>query len=311
MKTIIGSVFVALLCICGICITWKVSYMFLEFTQKECDCEKCQKNDKLDEQWFLQRFQKNISPFLTSHYNLSQEAFIWWKGRQSERRDFNFYQKTTQKIFEIIPAYPPVVGHSPHHCWTCAVVGNSGNLRRSHNGKLIDLHDSVFRINYGRTDGFEEDVGSKTTHRVIYPESAGAKLDKSTHLVFFPFKIRDLEWLISKLTADTNARSNIQAKHKDLVMVVNPAFMQYVHLSWLNGKGKYSSTGFMTVILALHICDKVSVFGFGADSDGNWSHYWEVLKNKQLRTGPHPGSAEYDLIEELARQGKLVFYKGF
>lgn len=41
-------------------------------------------------------------------------------------------------------------------------------------------------------------------------------------------------------------------------MVVNPAFMKYVHEAWLGNKGRYPSTGFMALILALHICDKVS-----------------------------------------------------
>ncbi|MEQ2282019.1 hypothetical protein AMECASPLE_036232, partial [Ameca splendens] len=81
--------------------------------------------------------------------------------------------------------------------------------------------------------------------------------------------------------------------NKNLVMILNPAFMKYVHQIWLDKKGKYPSTGFMTLILALHICDEVHVFGFGADRSGSWSHYWEPLKKKGFRTGPHPGQREY------------------
>jgi len=40
-------------------------------------------------------------------------------------------------------------------------------------------------------------------------------------------------------------------------MVLNPAFMRYVHEVWLKKKGKYSSTGFMALVLALHMCDEV------------------------------------------------------
>uniref|UniRef100_A0A8C6SFW6 Uncharacterized protein n=1 Tax=Neogobius melanostomus TaxID=47308 RepID=A0A8C6SFW6_9GOBI len=192
----------------------------------ECGCGKCLEQD---DPWFMQHFQKNVTPLLT-------------------------------------------------------IVGNSVNLKRSHYGKLIDHHTSVIRMNLGKTEGFEQDVGSRTTHHVMYPESA-SDLDNSTHLVLFPFKIKDLEWLVG-------------------VMVLNPAFMKYVHQSWLRGKGDYPSTGFMTVIL-------VSVFGFGADSDGNWSHYWEVLRNKNFKTGGHPGSVEYDMIVELAKREKLDFYRGW
>lgn len=53
------------------------------------------------------------------------------------------------------------------------------------------------------------------------------------------------------------------------------------------------------------------MFGFGADKDGNWSHYWEKLKDQQLRTGVHPGIHEYEVIQELAKQQKLKFYTGW
>ena len=34
-------------------------------------------------------------------------------------------------------------------------------------GKLIDSHDYVFRCNLGRVDGFEKNVGSKTSFRFV------------------------------------------------------------------------------------------------------------------------------------------------
>uniref|UniRef100_A0A8C6TFQ0 ST3 beta-galactoside alpha-2,3-sialyltransferase 1 n=1 Tax=Neogobius melanostomus TaxID=47308 RepID=A0A8C6TFQ0_9GOBI len=284
------TVFLLLLCFSGICTIWKISEMATSFelslTNTECGCETCLMQNN---SWFMQRFQKNITPLLTSNYNLSQE----------------FFKQTAQKIFEVFPAYPPVPEPGLDGCRTCAVVGNSINLNKSHYGKLIDHH--TFVINAGKTKGFEEDVGNRTTHRVMYPTSA-TNLDNSTHLVLIPFKIRDLQWLVNAFTTDNNVQCSNDKKN---VMVVNPAFMRYVHQSWLNKKGQYPSTGFMVVILALHLCDEVSVFGFGADSDGNWSHYWEVLRNRKLKTGNHPGSVEYKMILELAKQGRVAFYRGW
>ncbi len=43
----------------------------------------------------------------------------------------------------------------------------------------------------GPTKGYENDVGSKTTHKFIYPESA-TDVD-SIYLVLSPFKILDME----------------------------------------------------------------------------------------------------------------------
>ncbi|CAL8389308.1 unnamed protein product [Arctogadus glacialis] len=105
-------------------------------------------------------------------------------------------------------------------------------------------------------------------------------------------------------------KSTVKA-NQGLVKVLHPGFIQYVHENWLGKEGRYPSTGFMGVVLAMHICDEVSVFGFGADKDGNWRHYWEELQNKHYGTGPHGGGQEYKRILELAEKQKLNFYKGF
>ncbi|XP_027142747.1 CMP-N-acetylneuraminate-beta-galactosamide-alpha-2,3-sialyltransferase 1-like [Larimichthys crocea] len=271
-----------------------------------CACEKCLSED---DPWFMQLFNRSVKPFLSSEDNLSEDAFNWWKN---ERRNFGVYNKTVDNLFQMFPPSPDLTEPSPDRCRTCAVVGNSGNLKRSYYGPLIDLHDVIIRMNGGHTKGYERDVGTRTTHHIMYPESA-VDLDNTTHLVLVPFKIQDLEWLMKAFTTGffgesyMPVKSNIKA-NKDLVMVINPAFMRYVHESWLENKGGYPSTGFMALDLALHICDEVHVFGFGADKDGNWNHYWENLTDKNLKTGLHPGTHEYDIIKKLAEKQKLKLW---
>ncbi|XP_047240410.1 CMP-N-acetylneuraminate-beta-galactosamide-alpha-2,3-sialyltransferase 1-like [Girardinichthys multiradiatus] len=278
--------------------------------QTSCACKKCLSDDNL----LLSHLNRSDELFLSAKTNISEEAFNWWKGLQCEKQDYRFFKKTVNKLFEIFPPSPNLQKPSPDSCRTCAVVGNSVNLKRSHYGPLIDYQDIVIRMNSATTKGYEEDIGTKTTHHVMYPESA-VDLQNSTHLVLFPFKIMDLQWLIKAFTTRFYGKSyapiktNIRA-NKDLVMVVNPAFMKYSHETWLEKKGAYPSTGFMTLIFALHICDEVHVFGFGADSDGNWSHYFEELKDKNLKTGQHPGHLEYDIIQQLAKEKTINFYKG-
>ncbi|MGH0125457.1 UNVERIFIED_CONTAM: hypothetical protein FKN15_019083 [Acipenser sinensis] len=48
-------------------------------------------------------------------------------------------------------------------CVRCAVVGNGGILKGSQKGKEIDRHDYVFRTNGAVIEGFEKDVGSRTS----------------------------------------------------------------------------------------------------------------------------------------------------
>uniref|UniRef100_A0A673ALY7 CMP-N-acetylneuraminate-beta-galactosamide-alpha-2,3-sialyltransferase 1 n=1 Tax=Sphaeramia orbicularis TaxID=375764 RepID=A0A673ALY7_9TELE len=301
-----------LLILTGICLVLMERRPELSFgllNSSSCDCDSCLTDV---DPWFVTHFDRSVEPFLSTKSNLSMDNFNWWKNLQWDPRDYSFYLETVDKLFQTFPS--PSEESSSGRCRTCSVVGNSGNLKGAHYGPLIDNQDLVIRMNRGGTKGFEQDVGTKTTHRVMYPESA-SNVDNTTHLILFPFKTKDIEWIIKATTTGFFGRTyapvkrNIQA-NKDLVLVVNPAFMRYTHERGLEKKGRYPSTGFMTVVLAIHICEEVHVFGFGADSDGNWSHYWEELRNKNLRTGPHPGSHEYNVILQLAQKQKLKFYKG-
>ena len=42
------------------------------------------------------------------------------------------------------------------------------------------------------------------------------------------------------------------------VLIYSPTFFKYAFESWLGGHGRYPSTGFLTLMLAIHICDEVS-----------------------------------------------------
>ncbi|CAK6961085.1 CMP-N-acetylneuraminate-beta-galactosamide-alpha-2%2C3-sialyltransferase 1-like [Scomber scombrus] len=305
-------VFVALLCATGLCVLLRGSMPeFPQLQISRCSCDKCLTEE---DPWLMQHLNKSVQPFLSADYSLPEDAFNWWKRLQLESRDYSTYRTTVERLFQMFPPSPDLIESSPDRCRTCAVVGNSGNLRQSHYGPLIDFHDVVIRINKGHTKGYEADVGTKTTHRIMYPESA-MDLDDSTHLVLFAFKIKDLEWLIKAFSTGFFGRSYAPIKstikaNKDLVMILNPAFMKYVHEMWLKKKGRYPSTGFMTLALSMHMCDEINVFGFGADSDGNWYHYFGAV-NKNLRTGPHPGGQEYDILQQLHKAHKIHFYNGW
>ncbi|CAL8270374.1 unnamed protein product [Gadus morhua 'NCC'] len=245
---------------------------------------------------------------------LSEHDYRWWKTLPFGNKPFLSYRVAELKVFEIFPEQESFMDSSPDRCRTCAVVGNSVNLLGSHYGPLIDFHDVIMRFNTARIVGYEGDVGNKTTLHIMYPESS-VDLDDHTHLMLFPFKIRDLEWLVSAFTTKSvkstykQVKSTVKA-NQGLVKVLHPGFIQYVHQNWLEKKGKYPSTGFMGVVLAMHICDEVNVFGFGADKDGNWNHYWESF-GSHFGSGQHGGGQEYKLILQLAERQKLNFYKGF
>lgn len=63
----------------------------------------------------------------------------------------------------------------------------------------VDLLLFSYRMNKAMTFGFENHVGNKTTHHIMYPESA-VDLAAGVNLVLLPFKLRDLEWVSSALS---------------------------------------------------------------------------------------------------------------
>ncbi|XP_078031839.1 CMP-N-acetylneuraminate-beta-galactosamide-alpha-2,3-sialyltransferase 1-like [Epinephelus lanceolatus] len=302
---------ISILCIAAVGVfsrfSWNLSGFSLgHHNSTLCACRKCLPET---DPWLRDLLKAAPPTFLSRNYTPSVVDLKWLQRLRSDGHNINFYKTTVDNLFKIFPSIPDVVKPGPVRCRTCAVVGNSGNLIGSHYGPRIDMHDIVIRMNHGTTKGYETDVGTKTTHHVMYPESA-VSLDNTTHLVMFSFKMSDLLWLLKKF--DPGDDSSVKRiANKDLVMILNPAFMRYVYEMWLGKRGSHPSTGFLTLVLSLQICDEVSVFGFGADRNGNWNHYFEILKNKNWKTGPHAGMHEYNIIQQLYQKKKIVFFKGF
>uniref|UniRef100_A0A8C1B4N2 CMP-N-acetylneuraminate-beta-galactosamide-alpha-2,3-sialyltransferase 1 n=1 Tax=Cyprinus carpio carpio TaxID=630221 RepID=A0A8C1B4N2_CYPCA len=285
------------------------------FHDEPCACmERCLAAS--DDKWFTEHFRKDVPPVLSLNNSVfSDHIFKWWQSLQS-RSKANFSQVITE-LFSVIPGEERYRDAGPSRCRTCAVVGNSGNLLGSYYGPLIDNHDFVFRMNKAPVEGYEKDVGSRTTHRIMYPESA-THLDNNTHLVLLPFKTLDIQWVTSALTDGSIKRTRFKVIHKlqankDKVMVMHPAFMHYVHNTWLHIKSRrsYPSTGFLVLIFALHICDEVSVFGFGSNSKGTWHHYFEKTPKSFKRTGKHSGGIEHETILELQQRKLIDLYTGW
>ncbi|XP_074868268.1 CMP-N-acetylneuraminate-beta-galactosamide-alpha-2,3-sialyltransferase 2-like [Carettochelys insculpta] len=262
--------------------------------------------------WFDERYDPGIHPLLTAHTaQIPTDVLVWWLMLQGSRSSGQL-QGIIQHMFEMLPS--PTMGTQPlSHCRTCAVVGNSGRLRDSRHGREIDSHHWVLRMNRAQTAGFEADVGTKTTHHFMYPESA-VDLQPGVHLVLVPFKVLDLKWVTSAFSTGEmrytyrRVKQFIKADRRK-VLILNPAFLKYIHDKWTQHHGKYPSTGFMALIFALHTCDQVAVFGYGADSNGNWHHYWEENRYPSAfrSTGVHSADFELALIKKLAAEGKISY----
>ncbi|XP_049590431.1 ST3 beta-galactoside alpha-2,3-sialyltransferase 8 [Syngnathus scovelli] len=278
---------------------------------RPCACPESCVSDVSASDWFRLRYDAGQRPVLRdASERLDPEVLDWWLSLQRSGNDGTL-REVMSHMFQIISPPPVDFAPQPWRCRTCAVVGNSGKLQKSVHGKLIDSHTSVIRMNKAVTRGFEKDVGNRTTHHFVYPESA-IDVERGVHLILLPFKLRDMEWLTSALSTGhikmtyTRVKERIEAD-KDKVLVVSPAFFKYVHERWTERHGRYPSTGMLAIVYALHTCDQVSVFGYGADKQGNWHHYWEENRYAGAfrKTGVHSADFETQVIQRLAEEGKI------
>uniref|UniRef100_A0A8D0GWV5 CMP-N-acetylneuraminate-beta-galactosamide-alpha-2,3-sialyltransferase 1 n=1 Tax=Sphenodon punctatus TaxID=8508 RepID=A0A8D0GWV5_SPHPU len=259
---------------------------FIKYSRRPCNCNTCVSEPEVS-LWFDERFNKTMQPFLTmQNYLVPDESLKWWLVK-------------TWGLSWLVTS--PV----------CALVSSSVNYK----GSIIASLTGIL-MNRAPTAGFEMDVGSKTTHHFVYPESY-RELAENVSMIVIPFKILDLRWIISALSTGTINHTYVPVPrkikvNKDKILVYNPVFIKYVYDNWLQHHGRYPSTGILSVIFALHICDEVDLYGFGADSKGNWHHYWENNPSAGAfrHTGVHDGDFESNVTGTLASVDKIRFFKG-
>ncbi|XP_043935400.1 CMP-N-acetylneuraminate-beta-galactosamide-alpha-2,3-sialyltransferase 4-like [Protopterus annectens] len=218
-------------------------------------------------------------------------------------------------------------------CKTCVVIGNGYSVINSSLGELINQHDVVIRINNGPVKGYEKDVGTKTTIRLFYPESAEfdpADEDPEALLVLMTFKKRDLEWLKQNLYDEKRNRNGfwklpplIWNVDPSRVRILNPYFMHVANMMLLQPtikatpnakKGTYPTTGLLAVTVALHFCDIVHLAGFGyphANETQVPVHYFEKGSVRVMSDAPHSIDVERAILQKLSDLGALKFLKGY
>jgi hypothetical protein len=232
---------------------------------------------------------------------VSPEVFDWWALRV-EREGLTW--EAAQRMFSVISGRRPVFS-KPSERQICAVVGASRNLLGSRYGKLIDAHDVVFRVNRAPTAEFVRDVGNKTTHHVMWPTDLREDLaDRRAFLLMNPITLHteDLfDWILTLVEHDLPWEPS-------RVRIIHPEFVKYLHEDWMDRQGQFPSTGFITLMIAVHVCDEVDVFGFGADSEGRWDRYYE--DDPVVPSDLHPADLEGELRREIEEKGILRVFLG-
>jgi hypothetical protein len=232
---------------------------------------------------------------------VSPEVLDWWVSRVEPE---GLTPEAAQRMFSRISGRSPVFLSSRKR-QICAVVGASRNLLGSHYGPLIDAHDVVIRVNRAPTEDFRSDVGDKTTHHVMWPtDRTEDQADRRAFLLLNPLTLHteDLfDWILNLVEHDLPWDAG-------RVRIIHPEFVKYLHEDWTKERGYFPSTGFIALMIAVHICDDVDVFGFGADAQGRWDRYYE--DDPMVPTDQHPADFEGRLRREMEDKGILKVFLG-
>ncbi|KAK2876503.1 hypothetical protein Q8A67_020599 [Cirrhinus molitorella] len=198
----------------------------------------------------------------------------------------------------------PVPESSKDGCIRCAVVGSGGILNNSKMGKEIDSHEYVFRVNGAVTQGYEEDVGNKTSVYVHTSFSMYANIltlkqygfdnipqDKDIKYVMIPEGLRDFEW-IQGLLQGKEAKGSFKGVrplkyfngnfNESRFFVLHPDFLRYIRNRFMLSKqvqaqswAMYRPTnGAFALFLAIHTCDIVDAYGFITEDHHKYSNYY-------------------------------------
>ncbi|XP_003211552.2 alpha-N-acetylgalactosaminide alpha-2,6-sialyltransferase 2-like isoform X1 [Meleagris gallopavo] len=227
-------------------------------------------------------------------------------------------------------------------CIRCAVVGNGGILHGSGMGPTIDAHDYVFRVNGAITEGFEHDVGSRTSFYVFSTNTMVNALHSyaadgfrhppqtpETCYVFLPDHDRDyllLRAALSQQRVDSGRDEGVHPQEffgEDLQVgkfrMLHPDFIRYLRNRFLRSHILATphwqlyrpSTGAVMLLTAIHTCDQVSAFGFMTPGYRAYSDHYFDRGHKEVQFFiNHDLRMEMQLWQRLQRSRILWLYTG-
>ncbi|XP_054433666.1 alpha-N-acetylgalactosaminide alpha-2,6-sialyltransferase 2-like [Pteronotus mesoamericanus] len=226
-------------------------------------------------------------------------------------------------------------------CVRCAVVANGGILRGSRQGRHIDAHDYVFRLNGAVIRGFEKDVGTKTSFYgftvntmknslVNYRNLGFLSVPKGQDVryIFIPSSIRDYVMLRSAILGvpvpEGLDKGDMPQAYfgpdapTDKFKLLHPNFIHYLTERFLNSsfinKGAKDiympSTGALVLLTALHSCDQVSAYGFITGNYQKFSdHYFDKKRKPLIFYINHDLHLEATLWKDLHQAGIIQLYQ--
>uniref|UniRef100_A0A8D0G9D5 Lactosylceramide alpha-2,3-sialyltransferase n=1 Tax=Sphenodon punctatus TaxID=8508 RepID=A0A8D0G9D5_SPHPU len=273
---------------------------------------------------FEEKYSMNISPFVRREMETHEAVFQY-------EPPFGF-QKFSSKLhglLELLPEHDLPEHLQSKACKRCVVIGSGGILRGLELGLALNQFDIVIRLNDAPVQGYTDHVGNKTTIRMTYPE--GAPLSEHEYyptglFVTVLFKSVDFNWLQAMVKNETlplwvrlffwkQVAENIPVTPKQF-RILNPIIIRETALDILQypkprskfwGWDKNIPTiGVTAVVLATHLCDEVSLAGFGYDLDqpNTPLHYYDNLCMAAMNGQTmHNVMTETRFLQKLIKEG--------
>ncbi|NWS88244.1 SIA7D sialyltransferase, partial [Toxostoma redivivum] len=222
-------------------------------------------------------------------------------------------------------------------CHHCAIVSSSGQMLGSRLGQAIDRQECVLRMNHAPTTGYEQDVGTRCTIRVVSHTSVPLLLrnqpyffqqfQETVYFIWGPAKKMSREKMGSTYQAllkvmEKYPQVQIYTLTEEKMTYCDDVFQKETGKNRLKS-GSFLSTGWFTMILAMELCEHISVFGMVSDSycrEKNHSsvpyHYFEkgrldecntYLMHEQARRAGHRFITEKAIFSRWAKRGNIVF----
>jgi hypothetical protein len=187
-----------------------------------------------------------------------------------------------------------------------AVVGSSGHLLERNYASLIDSHDVVIRFNHAKTEGYEDYVGSKVTHRVVNQHVFDGTTPKdrfpNADHNFVP-KLKNQHILLIRPFGNTSIYKK-RSPNNEVAILSDKNWNEYRKIL---GNKKDPSVGFIGVMVAISTSTNVNVFGFDQTNEPNLTkrHYWEDIK---YHFRGHDYNPEKEVFRLLVEQNKIKIY---